>query len=140
MYPINLKTILISSNQVNFSGGEPFIIDKGNYLGEMVRFCKEDLDMDSVTVVTNGSKVMSKNVCAIPITSLIVTILSPCIPITFIFTKVTETWMQEFGYWLDIMAVSCDSFDEEINKKIGRYILTIKKFHTTVIFVLIFHH
>ena len=45
---------------MNFSGGEPFIIDKGNYLGEMVRFCKEDLDMDSVTVVTNGSKVMLK--------------------------------------------------------------------------------
>ena len=117
---------------MNFSGGEPFIIDKGNYLGEMVRFCKEDLDMDSVTVVTNGSKVMSKNLCAIPITSLIVTILSPCIPITFIFTKVTETWMQEFGYWLDIMAVSCDSFDEEINKKIGRYILVRIVFHTTV--------
>ena len=29
--------------------------------------------------------------------------------------------MQEYGYWLDIMAVSCDSFDEEVNKKIGRY-------------------
>ena len=28
--------------------------------------------------------------------------------------------MKEFGYWLDIMAVSCDSFDEEINKKIAR--------------------
>ena len=49
---------------MNFSGGEPFIIDKGNYLGEMVRFCKEDLDMDSVTVVTNGSKVMfEKSIC-----------------------------------------------------------------------------
>ena len=47
---------------MNFSGGEPFIIDKGNYLGEMVRFCKEDLDMDSVTVVTNGSKVMLKKI------------------------------------------------------------------------------
>ena len=44
--------------KVNFSGGEPFIIDRGNYLGEMVRFCKEDLDMESVTVVTNGSKVI----------------------------------------------------------------------------------
>ena len=43
--------------KVNFSGGEPFIIDRGNYLGEMVRFCKEDMDMESVTVVTNGSKV-----------------------------------------------------------------------------------
>ena len=47
---------------MNFSGGEPFIIDKGNYLGEMVRFCKEDMDMDSVTVVTNGSKVMLKKI------------------------------------------------------------------------------
>ena len=61
--------VQLSSNQVNFSGGEPFIIDKGNYLGEMVRFCKEDLDMDSVTVVTNGSKVMLKNICGIIITS-----------------------------------------------------------------------
>ena len=122
---------------MNFSGGEPFIIDKGNYLGEMVRFCKEDLDMDSVTVVTNGSKVMLENYFFLLSYVLFIvvytTILSPCIHITFIFTKVTETWMQEFGYWLDIMAVSCDSFDEEINKKIGRYFLIIKKYHTTVI-------
>ena len=30
----------------------------GRYLGEMVRFCKEELDIESVTVVTNGSKVI----------------------------------------------------------------------------------
>ena len=29
----------------------------GRHLGEMVRFCKEELDIESVTVVTNGSKV-----------------------------------------------------------------------------------
>ena len=40
----------------------------------MVRYCKEDLEIESVTVVTNGS-------------------------------KVTENWMEEFGYYLDIMAV-----------------------------------
>ena len=34
--------------------------------------------------------------------------------------QVTESWMKEYGYWLDIMAVSCDSFDEKVNKKIGR--------------------
>ena len=112
---------------MNFSGGEPFIIDKGNYLGEMVRFCKEDLDMDSVTVVTNGSKVMfEKSICYsyFKLRNIVVNIiiLPPRIHITLIFTKVTEAWMKEFGYWLDIMAVSCDSFDEEINKKIGRYI------------------
>ena len=28
--------------------------------------------------------------------------------------------MSEYGYYLDIMAVSCDSFDEKINEKIGR--------------------
>ena len=29
----------------------------GAYLGEMVRYCKEELDIASVTVVSNGSKV-----------------------------------------------------------------------------------
>ena len=61
----------------------------GKYLGEMVRYCKEDLEVESVTVVTNGS-------------------------------KVTEDWMEEFGYYLDIMAVSVDSFNSEVNDKIGR--------------------
>ena len=75
--------------KVNFSGGEPFIVQKGYFLGEMVRYCKEDLDVESVTVVTNGS-------------------------------KVTRKWMEDYGYYLDIMAVSCDSFDEATNDKIGR--------------------
>ena len=44
--------------KINFAGGEPFIIKKGEYLGELVRFCKEDLELESVTIVTNGSKVI----------------------------------------------------------------------------------
>ena len=28
--------------------------------------------------------------------------------------KVTEQWMREFGYYLDILAVSCDSFVAEV--------------------------
>ena len=28
--------------------------------------------------------------------------------------------MEEYGYYLDIMAVSVDSFDQEVNEKIGR--------------------
>ena len=75
--------------KINFSGGEPFLIQGGHYLGEMVRYCKEDLDIESVTVVSNGS-------------------------------KVTESWMAEYGYYLDIMAISVDSFDQEVNEKIGR--------------------
>ena len=58
----------------------------GRYLGEMVRFCKEDLDIESVTVVTNGS-------------------------------RTTETWMAEYGYYLDIMAVSVDSFVPEVSSR-----------------------
>ena len=36
-------------------------------------------------------------------------------------TQVTEKWMSEYAYYLDIMAVSCDSFDENTNAKIGRF-------------------
>ena len=56
----------------------------------MVKFCKEELNLESVSIVNNGS-------------------------------KVTEKWMSEYAYYLDIMAVSCDSFDGETNKRIGRF-------------------
>ena len=55
----------------------------------MVRFCKEDLELASVSIVSNGS-------------------------------KITKKWMEEFGYYVDIMAISVDSFDPSINEKIGR--------------------
>lgn len=41
--------------KVNFSGGEPFLPDRGRYLGRLVRYCKEVLQLPSVTVVSNGS-------------------------------------------------------------------------------------
>jgi hypothetical protein len=40
---------------VNFSGGEPFLPERGRYLGQLVRYCKEMLQLPSVTVVSNGS-------------------------------------------------------------------------------------
>lgn len=46
--------------KVNFAGGEPFIVKRGAYLGELVRFCKEDLQLPSVTVVSNGSLITEK--------------------------------------------------------------------------------
>ena len=73
--------------KLNFSGGEPFLQAKA--LGKLVRFCKEVLHLDSVTIVSNGS-------------------------------RITEAWMQDWGQWLDIIAISCDSFKEETNVKIGR--------------------
>lgn len=76
--------------KINFSGGEPFIVKKGKFLGEMVKFCKDDLRMESVTIVSNGS-------------------------------LITRQWFEDYGQYLDILAVSCDSFNEEINKMIGRH-------------------
>ncbi|CAG8550244.1 12798_t:CDS:1 [Funneliformis caledonium] len=73
--------------KLNFAGGEPFLYPK--YLGDLVRYCKQDLGLESVSIVTNGS-------------------------------KVKRDWFIRYGEYLDIMAVSCDSFNEKTNVRIGR--------------------
>lgn len=73
--------------KVNFAGGEPFLNAK--FLGQLAQYCKSTLHLESVSIVTNGS-------------------------------KVTASWLAEYGKYIDIMAVSCDSFDEATNVKIGR--------------------
>ncbi len=45
---------------MNFSGGEPFIHKRGKYLGELVKYCKKDLQLPSVSIVSNGSLVTEK--------------------------------------------------------------------------------
>ncbi|KAL6477941.1 hypothetical protein MHYP_G00137760 [Metynnis hypsauchen] len=75
--------------KINFSGGEPFLHQRGVFLGEMVRFCKQELELPSVSIVSNGS-------------------------------MIKENWFQQYGEYLDILAISCDSFDEETNRAIGR--------------------
>lgn len=73
--------------KINFSGGEPFTKDR--FLGNLVRHCKEELKLESVTIVSNGS-------------------------------LITESWFERYGEWLDILAISCDSFDEAVLNAIGR--------------------
>ncbi|XP_045919279.1 radical S-adenosyl methionine domain-containing protein 2-like [Micropterus dolomieu] len=75
--------------KINFSGGEPFLHEKGEFLGKLVQFCKLDLQLPSVSIVSNGS-------------------------------MIKETWFQKYGDYLDILAISCDSFDEATNQLIGR--------------------
>lgn len=41
--------------KINFSGGEPFLQDRGEYLGRLVKFCKQELQLPSVSIVSNGS-------------------------------------------------------------------------------------
>ena len=74
---------------IHFPGGEPFIVERGRYVGELVRFCKRDLGMESVTLVSNGS-------------------------------LIKEKWFEEYGSYLDIMAISCDSSEPDTLKAIGR--------------------
>lgn len=71
--------------KINFSGGEPFLPNRGHHLGEMVKYCKKYLKLPSVTIVSNGS-------------------------------LIKETWFREYGQFVDIIAISCDSFDEATNK------------------------
>lgn len=73
--------------KLNIAGGEPFLYPR--FLGSMVRFCKETLDLESVSIVTNGS-------------------------------RVTERFLAQYGRFIDVLAVSCDSFNEQTNIKIGR--------------------
>ncbi|KAM4625369.1 S-adenosylmethionine-dependent nucleotide dehydratase RSAD2 [Polymixia lowei] len=73
--------------KINFSGGEPFY--HGDFLGKLVQYCKQDLQLPSVSIVSNGS-------------------------------MIREKWFQKYGDYLDILAISCDSFNEETNQLIGR--------------------
>uniref|UniRef100_A0A8D8S7P0 S-adenosylmethionine-dependent nucleotide dehydratase RSAD2 n=1 Tax=Cacopsylla melanoneura TaxID=428564 RepID=A0A8D8S7P0_9HEMI len=76
--------------KINFSGGEPFIYKKGQFVGDLVVYCKDTLQLKSVTIVSNGS-------------------------------LITADWMAKYGKYLDILAISCDSFDAQVNNTIGRW-------------------
>lgn len=73
--------------KLNIAGGEPFLYPR--LLTELLRYCKEELSVESTSIVSNGS-------------------------------KIREKWLRENCQWLDILAVSCDSFNPETNKRIGR--------------------
>lgn len=73
--------------KLNIAGGEPFLHPKE--LTMMLQYCKEELGVESISIVSNGS-------------------------------KITEEWMAANARWLDILAISCDSFNSSTNQKIGR--------------------
>lgn len=73
--------------KLNLSGGEPFLYPK--LMGQMLAYCKEELGLQSVSIVSNGS-------------------------------KIKESFFQQYAQYLDILAVSVDSFNEDTNVLIGR--------------------
>jgi hypothetical protein len=46
--------------KLNFSGGEPFIEQRGRYVGELTKYCKEELKLPSVSIISNGSLATEK--------------------------------------------------------------------------------
>lgn len=92
---IALRKLMVKGmKKINLSGGEPFLYPE--LLGEICKFCKEELNLESVSIVTNGS-------------------------------KVRESFFKRYGGFVDIIAVSVDSFDEETNVRIGRGALLYPK-------------
>lgn len=54
-----------------------------------MKYCKEKLKLESVSIISNGS-------------------------------LIREKWLKKYGEYLDILGISCDSFIESVNVKIGR--------------------
>ncbi|RNA29384.1 radical S-adenosyl methionine domain-containing 2 [Brachionus plicatilis] len=73
--------------KINFAGGEPFLYPK--FLAELCRYCKIDLKLESVSIISNGS-------------------------------LIKEDWLRANHDFIDILGISCDSFQEDVNIKIGR--------------------
>jgi len=73
--------------KLNFAGGEPFLYPM--FMRELLRYGKGELGIESISIVSNGS-------------------------------KITEKFLRENAAFIDILAISCDSFDPETNIKIGR--------------------
>lgn len=77
------------SKKINFAGGEPFLPEYRERLGQMVEYAKQECGFESVSIISNG-------------------------------VYVNEPWFAKYAKYLDILGISCDSADEEINKRIGR--------------------
>jgi radical S-adenosyl methionine domain-containing protein 2 len=73
--------------KLNFASREPFLYPK--FISELAKYCKDNLHIESVLIVTNGS-------------------------------LVKPNFFNSYSQYIDIMAVSCDSFNEATNVKIGR--------------------
>jgi radical S-adenosyl methionine domain-containing protein 2 len=73
--------------KINFAGGEPFMYPE--LLGDMVQYCKEVLKYESVSIISNASKIQ-------------------------------ERWFATYGQYIDILGVSCDAVEDDVNKSIGR--------------------
>lgn len=73
--------------KLNFAGGEPMLYPE--FVGKLAEYCKSELGLESVSIVSNGSKFNPK-------------------------------FFKYYGKYVDIIAISIDSFNEATNIEIGR--------------------
>lgn len=100
--------------KINFSGGEPFLHEKGDFLGKLVQFCKQDLQLPSVSIVSNGSMIQERWFQKYGKNSSFFSPKGGRKSLAQSFHSVPS------GDYLDILAISCDSFNEDTNQLIGR--------------------
>lgn len=117
--------------KINFAGGEPFLYQK--FLGQMIDFCKQDLHLESVSIVTNGTLVDKKflsqhggniDILAVSCDSFI--------EVTNIAIgrgdgnnvkrlEQIRVWCSEYGIKFKINTVVCDlNWEEDMNRHITR--------------------
>jgi radical S-adenosyl methionine domain-containing protein 2 len=48
---------LTGLEQMNFSRGEHFLQDSGEYMVKLLRFCKEELSLPSISIMVNASSI-----------------------------------------------------------------------------------
>ncbi|XP_016662105.1 radical S-adenosyl methionine domain-containing protein 2-like [Acyrthosiphon pisum] len=77
--------------KLNFSGGEPFIRGGGRFMGELIKYCKTELRWAGISI-----SIVSNG------------------------SLIQEKWMRQYGEHVDMLAVSCDSFNADTNRMIGR--------------------
>jgi Predicted Fe-S oxidoreductase len=71
--------------KVDLPAGEPFLYPK--LLSEVIVFCKEELKLESLSIVSNGS-------------------------------MINENFLRKYALNIDILTVSCDSFDERLSRSL----------------------
>jgi len=54
-FTASFSGLFLGMEKINFSGGEPFLQDRGEFVGRLVQFCKQELKLPSVSIVSNGS-------------------------------------------------------------------------------------
>ena len=77
--------------KINFAGGEPTLPSYRRVLGEMTKAAKK-LGISSVSIISNGSQMKSFSL-----------------------------WLEEYGEYLDILGISCDTLHAETNLAHGRH-------------------